>query len=98
MYALFLKGTPMTDSRINMRISSKKHEEIRAAAQLAEQDVTSFMIDAAMEKAERLLASSNVIKITAVEALGIERLLKENPAPNARLTALLNLTRNPKKK
>jgi uncharacterized protein (DUF1778 family) len=88
----------MTDSRINMRISSKKHEEIKAAAQLAEQDVTSFMIDAAMEKADRLLAESNVIKITAVEALAIDRMLKESPAPNPKLTALLNLTRNPKKK
>jgi uncharacterized protein (DUF1778 family) len=80
MYAEFLKGAPMTDSRINMRISKKKHEEIKAAAQLAEKDVTTFMIDAAMEKAEELIANSNVIKITAVEALAIERMLK-NPAP-----------------
>jgi uncharacterized protein (DUF1778 family) len=84
----------MTDSRINMRISSKKHEEIKAAAQLAEQDVTSFMIDAAMEKAERLLAESNVIKITAVEALAIERMLKNPPHPNANLRALMKQIRN----
>jgi uncharacterized protein (DUF1778 family) len=89
MYAEFLKGAPMTDSRINMRISKKKHEEIKAAAQLAEKDVTTFMIDAAMEKAEELIANSNVIKITAVEALAIERMLK-NPAPlNDHLKALL---------
>jgi uncharacterized protein (DUF1778 family) len=84
----------MTDSRINMRISSKKHKEIKAAAQLAEQDLTSFMIDAAMEKAERLLAESNVIKITPVEALAIERMLKNPAAPNANLKTLMKQIRN----
>jgi uncharacterized protein (DUF1778 family) len=84
----------MTDSRINMRISSKKHKEIKAAAQLVEQDLTSFMIDAAMEKAQRLLAESNVIKITAVEALAIERMLKNPPVPNANLKALMKQIRN----
>ena len=79
----------MTDSRINMRISKKNHEEIKAAAQLAEQDVTSFMISAAMEKAEKLIANSNIIKLTAVEAIALEKLLKDPPPMNARLRALL---------
>jgi uncharacterized protein (DUF1778 family) len=79
----------MTDSRINMRISKKKHEEIKAAAQLAEQDVTTFMIDAAMEKAEKLISNSNVIKITAVEALSLEKMLKNPPQPNEHLKALM---------
>ena len=83
----------MTDSRINMRISKKKHEEIKAAAQLAEQDVTTFMISAAMEKAEELIANSNIIKITAVEALGIERMLKNPPPLNPHLKALLKQAR-----
>jgi uncharacterized protein (DUF1778 family) len=83
----------MTDSRINMRISKKKHEEIKAAAQLAEKDVTTFMIDAAMEKAEELIANSNVIKITAVEALAIERMLKNPPPPNEHLKALMKKAR-----
>lgn len=79
----------MTDSRINMRISKKNHEEIKAAAQLAEQDVTTFMISAAMEKAEKLIANSNIIKLTAVEAIALEKLLKDPPPMNARLRALL---------
>ncbi len=87
----------MTDSRINMRISKKKHEEIKAAAQLAEQDVTTFMIDAAMAKAEELIANSNVIKITAVEALAIERMLKNPPPPNEHLRRLMKLSKNQSK-
>ena len=79
----------MTDSRINMRISKKNHEEIKAAAQLAEQDVTTFMISAAMEKAEKLIANSNIIKLTAVEAIALEKLLKDPPPMNARLRALI---------
>jgi uncharacterized protein (DUF1778 family) len=83
----------MTDSRINMRISQKNHEEIRAAAQLAEMDVSSFMIAAALEKAERIVAESNVFKLTAVEYLALEKALSEPTTPNPRLRELLSLTK-----
>ncbi|SCX05175.1 DUF1778 domain-containing protein [Candidatus Aquiluna sp. UB-MaderosW2red] len=83
----------MTDSRINMRISTKNHEEIKAAAQLAEQDLTTFMVSAALEKAERLVAESNIFKLTAVEYLALERALSEPVVPNPRLRELLKLTK-----
>ncbi|MEY5023214.1 MAG: hypothetical protein RL569_127 [Actinomycetota bacterium] len=82
----------MTDSRINMRISTKNHEEIKAAAQLAEQDLTTFMVTAALEKAERVVAESNIFKLTAVEYLALERALAEPSPVNPRLRELLKLT------
>lgn len=83
----------MTDSRINMRISSKNHEEIKAAAQLAEQDLTTFMVTAALEKAERIVAESNIFKLTAVEFAALERALAEPASDNPRLQELLKLTK-----
>jgi uncharacterized protein (DUF1778 family) len=82
----------MTDSRINMRISTKNHEEIKAAAQLAEQDLTTFMVTAALEKAERVVAESNIFKLTAVEYVALERALAEPSSANPRLRELLKLT------
>ena len=83
----------MTDSRINMRVSTKNHEEIKAAAQLAEQDLTTFMVSAALEKAERLIAESNIFRLTAVEYLALERALSGPVVPNPRLRELLKLTK-----
>lgn len=83
----------MTDSRINMRISTKNHEEIKAAAQLAEQDLTTFMVTAALEKAERIVAESNIFKLTAVEYVALERALAEPASDNPRLRELLKLTK-----
>lgn len=85
----------MTDSRINMRISTKNHDEIKAAAQLAEQDLTTFMVTAALEKAERVVADSNIFKLTAVEYVALERALNEPSAANPRLRELLKLTKIP---
>lgn len=85
----------MTNSRINMRISKKNHEEIKAAAQLAEQDLTAFMIGAALEKPERVIAESNVIRLTATETLALAKALREPAVANPRLTELLRLANTP---
>jgi uncharacterized protein (DUF1778 family) len=84
----------MTDSRINMRISKKQLDEIKAAAQLLEKDLTSFMISAALEKAERVIADSNVFRITAVEMLALQRDIELPPESSERLRKLLDLTRS----
>jgi uncharacterized protein (DUF1778 family) len=81
----------MTDSRINMRISASDHEELKAAAQLAKQDLTSFMISASLEKAEKLVAESNVFKLTAKGVLALETALAEPAQFIPELNKLLNL-------
>ena len=83
----------MTDSRINMRISKEHHGELRAAAQIAQQDLTTFMVNASLEKAERIVAESNIFKLSAVEYLALERALNEPASSNPRLRELLNLTK-----
>ena len=80
----------MTDSRINMRVSKETHEEIKAAAELAGEDLTTFVITAALERVEKEVAESRVFKLTAKEVLGIEKMLSEEPQFNQKLHELLN--------
>jgi uncharacterized protein (DUF1778 family) len=86
----------MTDSRINMRISASDHKELKAAAQLAKQDLTSFMISASLEKAEKLVAESNVFKLSAKEVLALEKALAEPTQFVPELNKLLNLGKAPR--
>lgn len=81
----------MTHSRINMRISKRNHDEILAAAELVDQNLTSFVVSAALEKAERVVAESKVFKLTAVEVLALEKALNSTPEANIRLKELLKL-------
>lgn len=81
----------MTHSRINMRISKRNHDEILAAAELVDQNLTSFLVSAALEKAERVVAESKVFKLTAVEVLALEKALNSTPEANTRLKELLKL-------
>lgn len=81
----------MTHSRINMRISTRNHEQILAAAELVDQNLTSFMVSAALEKVERVVAESTVFKLTAVEVLALEKALNSTPEANTRLKELLKL-------
>ena len=53
----------MTNSRINMRFSKETHEELKAAAGLARRDLTTFIITAALEKAERVVAESRLSRV-----------------------------------
>jgi len=81
----------MTDSRINMRVSKDSHEELKAAAELAREDLTTFLITAGLQRAEKLVRESRVFKLTAKEVIGIEKMLAEEPEFNQRLHELLNL-------
>ena len=87
----------MTDSRINMRVSKETHEEIKAAAELSREDLTTFVITAALERAEKVVAESRVFKLTAKEVLGIEKMLSEEPQFNQKLHELLNQKNSNKK-
>ena len=80
----------MTDSRINMRVSRDTHEELKAAAELAREDLTTFLITAGLQRAEKLVRESRVFKLTAREVIGIEKMLAEEPEFNQKLHELLN--------
>ena len=80
----------MTDSRINMRISKENHETLKDAASSVGQDLTSFILEAAMERAELVMSKRNIFKLSPEEIKTLERVLAEEPKFNQKLHDLLN--------
>lgn len=73
--------TPTTDrtARLNMRIAPDALDTIREAAAAQQQDVTSFVLGAAMERARDVLMSDRVMRLTPAEMDQIEAALDEEP-------------------
>ena len=62
-----------------MRISTENREEIQAAAERAGQDLTSFITDAALDRAEQVASERNIFKLTPAEIATLEEALAEEP-------------------
>lgn len=75
--------------RMNVRLSVEALETIKAAARAQEQDVTSFVLGAAMERARAVLAEDRLLRLTSTEVLQLERDLDADPQVIPQLTALL---------
>lgn len=75
--------------RLNVRLSAEALETIKAAAQLQEQDVTSFVLGAAMERARAVLAEDRLLRLTPAEVIQLERALDAEPQVISQLSALL---------
>jgi uncharacterized protein (DUF1778 family) len=62
-------------ARINLRLNPESLEMIRAAASVQEQDLTSFVLGAAMERARAVLAEDRLLRLTPRELNQLERAL-----------------------
>ena len=69
----------MNESRINMRISKDNHERIKDASKRVGQDLTSFITEAALDRADQVTSERNIFKLTAEEIATLERALAEEP-------------------
>ena len=66
-------------ARLHMRIAPEALETIRAAATVQQQDVTSFVLGAAMERARGVLVEDRVLRLTPAEVAQIDSALDEDP-------------------
>ena len=66
-------------SRLNMRISPDALALIREAAAAQQQDVTSFVLGAAMERAREVLMTDRVMRLSPAGMDQIEAALDEEP-------------------
>ena len=76
-------------SRINMRVSEENLALIKSAAVENDQDMTSFVLGAALDKARSVLIEARVTRLTADEANRFEELLDREPREVPALRALL---------
>lgn len=72
-------------TRINMRVAPEALEQIREAAKLQNQDLTSFVLGSAMSTARQVLLEDRVLKLTPAEVLQLEKALDAESAPPKRL-------------
>ena len=76
-------------ARINLRLSPESLETIRAAAGVQQQDLTSFVLGAAMERARAVLAEDRILRLTPHEVNQLERALDSEPEVIPQLRALI---------
>ena len=76
-------------ARLNMRISPEAIETLREAAAAQQQDVTSFVLGAAMERARSVLMEQRVMLLTAREAVQVEESLDREARAIPELATLI---------
>lgn len=80
---------PDTRTRINMRVESSNLDLIREAAAANGQDMTSFVLGAALERARTVLLEDRVTRLSATEAARLDAALDDDGEAAPALRALL---------
>jgi uncharacterized protein (DUF1778 family) len=76
-------------ARINLRLNPEALETIRTAAIAQQQDLTSFVLGAAMERARAVIAEDRLLRLTPHEVNQLERALDAEPEVNPQLRAFI---------
>lgn len=79
--------------RLNMRLSAEALATIREAATLQQQDVSAFVLGAAMERSRTVLLQDRFIQLTPREVDQVEAALSEEPRVIPELAALIAAVR-----
>ena len=80
-------------ARINMRINEDNLEIIKEAADANGQDMTSFVLGAALDRARAVVLEARVTRLSAPEAERLEAALDAEPREIPELVELLRATR-----
>ena len=81
-------------ARLNMRIAPQALDTIRRAAAAQQQDVSSFVLGAAMERARAVLVEEGALVLTARDAAQLDEALDYEPRVVPELAALLREVRD----
>ncbi len=74
--------------RINLRCSAETVAMLREAAELQGQDLTSFVVGSAMDRARSVLAEDRVLRLDPAAVLQLERALAADPVVLPQLARL----------
>jgi uncharacterized protein (DUF1778 family) len=81
-------------ARLNMRVAPDALETLREAAAAQQQDLTSFVLGAALDRARSVLMEQHVMRLTATEAARLDEAFDREPRVVPELVALLQQIRN----
>jgi uncharacterized protein (DUF1778 family) len=76
-------------TRINMRVSEDNLDLIKEAAEANGQDMTSFVLGAALDRARSVVLGARVTRLSAPEAARFEAALDSDAEPAPELVELL---------
>lgn len=76
-------------ARVNLRLSPEALEMVREAASVQQQDLTSFVLGAAMERARAVLAEDRLLRLTSHEVNQLEEALDSEPEVVPQLRAFI---------
>lgn len=76
--------------RLNLRCSEDAVATLREAAVLQGQDLTSFVLGAALDRARAVLAEDRVLRLDPAAILQLEKALAAEPTAIPQLARLLN--------
>lgn len=84
-----MSTTIQKSERINMRISSKSLDQLRNAAELSQQDLSAFVLDAALAKARQVILEDQVIlTLSEADAKQLLEAINQPSKPNSALAEL----------
>lgn len=68
------------NERMNLRCSAGTLATLREAAEIQGQDLTSFVLGAALDKARSVVAEDRILRLEPTEVMQLERMLDAEPA------------------
>lgn len=80
---------PAKNERLNLRCSAESVATLREAAEVQGQDLTSFVMGAALDRARSVLAEDRILRLDPAEVLQLEKALDAAPAVVPQLARLL---------
>ncbi|MGN6425705.1 DUF1778 domain-containing protein [uncultured Leifsonia sp.] len=84
----------MKTERINIRLSEEARDLLRDAAELQQQDLTSFILGPALENARAILLQAALLKLTPLEVNQIEQVLDSPAVASKPLADLIQQVRS----
>lgn len=76
------------NERMNLRCSAESLATLRDAAELQGQDLTSFVLGAALDRARSVLAEDRMLRLNPAEIVQLERALDADPTLIPQLSRL----------
>lgn len=75
------------NERVALRLRADDKAKIMRASALKNTNLTGFMVQTALEAAEKILEEAERLKLSGRDSIRVLELLENPPAPNARLLA-----------
>lgn len=86
---MLIMSTSAKDSRIALRTSNETKTRLKEAARKTDQDLSSFILDAANSRARQVLMEEQIMRLSDRDFKLVEEMIANPPEPNEALRELV---------